>query len=232
MTSTSCEAFEIVIERRAQDALSAEETETLQTHLLVCPSCQAYAASVEIIDNSLGKMGESALDVVDRGELDRAVRREARLRKHGLLKGVGIGIVGVLLALWGFGRDGERLGLALMLAGTVAVVIGAKSALVRWELRRMADLSRQGDLFVAHRAALARRIRAIEVARWLALAVVLAFAGVAVLAADKTGTERLVWGLLGAMVAGTWTRTLAVELPRLRRELVCLDADVDRRGQP
>jgi hypothetical protein len=227
VSTASCEAFEIAMVRRAQGALPGDELEALEAHLRGCPSCRSYAASVQRIGATLSTIGERARAQVDWDELDRAVRREAKTRTRRLLEGVALGVACVLLALWGFGRDGERARLAVELTGTVGAIVGVKIALVLRELRRMAHLDRREDLFAAHRVSLARRIRRIEIARWLALVVVVVLAGGAVAHTGLPSSGRITWALLAAIVAGVWTRTMVGDLPRMRRELTSLDANRD-----
>jgi hypothetical protein len=224
---TTCEAFEIAIERRAYGDLAEDESVELDGHLSSCASCPSYALSLDETRHELVAVAEQACAEIDWKNVERRLRSELGRRIRRRIASMATAPVAVGIALYGFGTDGERLQLALLLIGVVTPIVTVRFVTELLRFRRLARLTQRVDVFAEHRAELTRRIRSLETWRWAAIAHVLVFASLACLGWPEIAVKpRLVFAALATIVAGAWAETLAIELPRLRRQLAELDASM------
>ena len=173
---TACDPFRIALEQRAHGALGDPEALALDAHLSTCSACQAYAAEARALEAVMGAAAAESMQQMDWTVVERAIsgwRRRSRL-----VIGVAVGfalytLAPLVLSLARVPGRPERnlpaLGVIASLSlGFLALAVASAS-----RLRREARLTAQGDqaaLLAVLREDLARRIRALRLARWLLLA--------------------------------------------------------------
>ena len=225
MTDTTCESFEIAIERASYGALPDDESAELDAHLHACDRCRGYAASADRSRRGLAAIADAARSDVDWAKQESRLRDEIGRRLRRTLLLAGIAPVAVALSVWGARPGEDRVSLALLLTALVGSVVVARIWFVRARMRRLARLTAPAEFFGAYRAELARRIRSLETMRWVALSVILVFVAIAFALPDLTLEGRIAHAALASIVAVVWTHGVLVQLPQLRRQRETLAQD-------
>lgn len=228
MQPTTCEEFEIAVERKLHGASTPEEDAALARHLATCERCGAYAEQAARTRSGLSTLTLEARGDVRWGTLETRLRRHGwlRVRRTMLLAG-SVGFVTIALATWGLSAPGRRLEHTLVQVGVVVVIVAVRIAGLVRRARHADRIVERTDFFALYRKELASDIRRITRARWIALVLVVAMIAFGALAPHLTPHGRAVFYAFGAIVAGVWTQRLLVGLPHLRRELAALDQGND-----
>lgn len=218
MTTDTCAAFEIAIEQQAYGAASPDESAALAAHLESCPSCRAYAESASLARRGVVAMAEQARAKVDSAQLETRIRRAITTRFRRLLARMAIGCAMGALAVWGLGTNTR---VEMETIAIVATVLVFRLVMVLAENRTL-KLAHGDELFAAHRAALTKRVVSLRRLRWVAVGVVLLCLGLGFFLSDIGLRGRMTFMALAIGVGAVWGHNVAVEQPRLVRELRAL----------
>lgn len=223
----TCAGAELALEQRLGGALPFDGAASLDEHLAGCAACRAYAEVAARSSAALAAAGAEAVAGADWDRIEASLRRQ----RHSAVRRVALDLltsaVVVPLGLYGLVPPERRAAVLAPLLAAAAASALWRAAYHGWLARRAAALDGL-ELVAFHRAELRADLRRSACGRWLAAAAVIALACCA-LVLGATWRERLAFGALGLVVAGTWVYVLAVRVPRLRRQLEALGPE---RGGP
>jgi O-antigen/teichoic acid export membrane protein len=203
---TTCEEFQIAIERQSHGGLEASSTSQLEEHLRACSDCQQYKALARFTEETMQLAADKLSERVDWNRILERLRATDRkyLRATVRTAVVAAILVGVGLAYGGSWLVGFGAGMALCVPFYLVRVYFRSR-----RLNRIGNDRRQ--ILVAYRSEVDRSI----LTAWSSVAFCVVGAVIWLALAPKFGA--FAYGACGVslMLAGYWwLRTL----PRLRRE--------------
>ena len=208
------EEAQIAIERRRRGALDEAEVRALDAHLAECAECRDYGALSSATEENMTSQTATGLNALDwttlTSRLHRMVDRTA-LQTWVCFVAVACGIPLVLLP--SLSHFVHLVGGILLVGGVGALV--SPLSLARRRFARLAMTAPKGELLVAWRAELDRRIRQ----RLRTIVVNLVAVGLTVAVEwDDARASRSLFIALWMLVIADGAYAVFYALPRLRRE--------------
>lgn len=212
---TTCDDFQIAVERRLHRDLGEAEGRELELHLPSCPACRAYEATARQIEGVMNERMAEILRETDWSALNRKVSGYRRWVAEELVVAA-IGVLATFVAVLVLPKPSGRI---VRPAQVMLLVLAILAAQAWWRTRGL-DGSDPTELLGSWRGRIRREVRWWKWSLWLHPAALL------YLAAAGWRDPRLlpVLAAVGLVVVAAAAYDLLVRLPRVRREWSDLEA--------
>ena len=220
---TTCEEFEIAIERRLHGALEEPAGRALGAHLSHCESCRAFEGMARRTEGAMTATANEALQGIDWSKVEAGIRLRRRDLRSGLLAAVITSAALVALLSWGIPPPAGRAAYALSLAWKLGAICATYLILASVSAWRLARTTARGELLELHRRMLRLRVRTVSLLRWVVFA--LPLISLRHFFVPQPPKRLAVYLTLSAFLVLFALYAQFVALPRARREQAELDPE-------
>jgi hypothetical protein len=214
---TSCEQFEVAIEKRLHGALGEPEQAALEEHLAGCADCRAYQAAARGAEAGMSLRAKAAGAEVDWAKVERGIRGglQATLRML-----VGAVLVAAYMAglVWVSTTPALRETRLLRTLPAMGILVVLVAFVAAYSARRLVALVDHEEMLETYRGLVFANVQWARRMQWATAAIVAFLLYKALTGTAATFDATVYYGGLALPMAAAWTYLRRVKLPRAERE--------------